>query len=278
MTKVSNYGTRHPVVARLGVQTYELLKWADLSEEKKDQVYLIYDGLKNRLLKCHEAYARLHKAFTDTMEEEIFNDDGTLKRYPHLIGLREEIDTILYESKNYFRDLLGVFVVFFEVEFDEASYFYDARASGASRIVKWATERFGEADPFTTMLVSEGNWIEELIRKRNAVEHPGGHSGTLHIHNFEKTAGNQFMPPTWHRNDMPRTDIFSDVEVVLDNLLTLAEDILVNCIVKKSKHQIIRFVEIPADQRKMACPMRITVALRENIASQRAGMQSTSSS
>jgi hypothetical protein len=274
LTKVSNYGTSHPVVARLAAQTYELLKWADLSKEEKDQVYLKYDGLKNRLLKCHEAYGRLQKALAESMEEDIFNEDGTLKRYPHLIGLREEIETILYEAKNYLRDLLDLFEIFFEADFDEASYFYDARASGASRIVKWATERFGEADPFTTMLVNEGNWIEELIRKRNAVEHPGGHSGTLHIHNFERIAGNQFVSPTWHRNEMPKTDIFVDLEVYLENLLTLAEDILVGCIVKRSKHRIIGFVEIPEDQRRVNCPMRITVALNKNIASGRDRRQS----
>jgi hypothetical protein len=131
--------------------------------------------------------------------------------------------------------------------------------------VKWATETFGETDPFTTMLAGEQDWIEELIRKRNAVEHPRGHSGTLYIRNFERITENKFVAPTWHRDAMSRTDLFADIEVIMGNLLTLAEDILINCIVKRTKYNIIQFVEIPEDQRNSNCPIRITASLKEGV-------------
>ena len=253
------------MVARLTVQTHRLLEWADISKEEKTNVYATYDGLKKRLLKCHEAQERLCKAWNETVDAEHFNPDGTLKSLPHVIGLDGEVETILYETKNYLRDLLGIFGIFFGVGFDEASYFYDARGNGSSKVVKWAVDSFGETDPFTMTLVSEHEWIEELIRKRNAAEHPGGHSGTLQFHNFEKTADNQFVAPAWHRDDLPRTEIFLDVKVTLDNLLTLAEDMLVCCITKRTRFKIIKFVGIPEDKRDTNCPTRITVALKAGI-------------
>jgi hypothetical protein len=128
-TKISNHGTTHPVVARLAAQTHELLQWADLSKEKKNELYAIYDGAKDRLLKCHEAYERLRRALAENMEAEIFGADGALKRRPHLIGLQGEVETILYQAKNYLRDLLEVLGIFFGTDFDEASFFFDTRGS-----------------------------------------------------------------------------------------------------------------------------------------------------
>jgi len=264
-TKISNYGTTHPVVARLLIQTAELAQWAGLSKDEKDSVFKVYQGLNNRLIKVHEAYQRLSTALDETMAISHVNDDGSLKSLPHLIGLDAEVETILYEIKNYLRDLLGVIRIFFRVEFENGSDFFSTKGNGISKIAKWATDAFGEEDPFTTMLISEHVWIEELIRKRNALEHPGGHSGTLHIHNFEKGENNKIVIPAWHRDEMPLTGIFPDLDVAMDNMLTLAEDVLVSCIVHNGKNKIIQFIEIPEDERNPECPIRIRVTLKDGI-------------
>ena len=66
--RVSNYGTSHPVFARLRVQSDELLQWANLPKDKQDDVLGIHIGLTNRLLKCHEGYARLIAAGSATLK------------------------------------------------------------------------------------------------------------------------------------------------------------------------------------------------------------------
>lgn len=265
MKKVSNYGSSHPVVARLILQTHDLLQWADLSKEERDLVIVLYDDLKNRLLKCHEAFDRLVKALNITIEECEFQEDGSSKYEPHVIGLEGEVETILYESKNYLRNLLGILRIYFDYECDEASYFYDAKGKGASTLVKWASEKFGEDDPFTRMLVTEHEWIEDLIRSRNAIEHPGGHSGTLYIHNFTKLEGGRYLAPTWNRDDGEPKGLYQDIEVILDNLLTLAEDLLVSCNVHRAIHKIIQYIQIPEDERNPESPKRLTVQLMEGI-------------
>lgn len=263
MRKVSNYGSSHPVVARLLLQTHDLLQWADLSREDKDSIMAIYDGLKQRLIKCHESRDRLVSSLKTTIGECEFKEDGSSRYEPHVIGLKEEVETILYEAKNYLRDLLGILHVYFGYKCDEASYLYDAKGKGRSPLVRWSSEKFGEDDPFTEMLATEHEWVEEVIRKRNAVEHPGGHSGTLYIHNFVQREDGKYVMPTWHRDDGEPKGIYPDIDTILDNLLTLAEDFLVSCNVHKTKHKVIQYVSIPADQRDPQCPKRIMVQLKE---------------
>ena len=259
--KISNYGTKHPVIARLKVQTHELLQWADLPKDKLGEVATIYFDMADRLIKCHEAFERLSAALHAAMGEISPTSDSRVLNGPHVIGLKAESETFLYESKNLLRDLVGVVGVFFGVTLDEASAFCNIKGKGDGKLVKWATARFGAADPFTTMLISEQRWIEELIRKRNAAEHPGKRSGTLHIENFQPLSNGQFLAPSWHRDRNPSTGIFDDLEAYLSNLLTLAEDMLVSCIHHKTRHKILQFVEIPEQDRMLECPMRITVTL-----------------
>ncbi len=259
--RVSNYGTSHPVVARLRVQSHELLQWADLPRDKREAVFTIYDGLKNRLLKCDECYDRLKAALKETREPGHVGFTGPHIQ-PYLIGLENEAETFLYESKNYFRDLLGVINVFFGTDFHEARIFYTSSVKGDVKLSKWAGRRFGPADSFTGMLRNEQDWIRELIRKRNAVEYPGEKSGTLRIENFQLAPDGLVVPPSWNRDSLPPTDLLVDIEAAMDNMLTLAEDVLVACITKTAKFPIIEFAAIPEKNRNPNCPIRIRVQLK----------------
>src|SRR3984893_4474676 len=78
------------------------------------------------------------------------------------------------------------------------------------------------------MLSREEYWISDIIKLRNAVEHPGGHSGTLVIENFKMTPVG-LTPPTWTRvgnEPRPSTFVFHDLDAFQHNMLTFAEDIL----------------------------------------------------
>jgi hypothetical protein len=260
LTKISNYGTTHPVVARLKVQTGELIQWADLTKEREESIVAIYFDMADRLLKCHEVHERLLAAREKSIAEFKPTSDSRVKTAPHVIGLKGEAETFLYESKNFLRDLLGAVRVFFGTNFDEASAFYSPKG-GNGKLAEWATAKFGQNDPFTTMLISEQTWTGELIRMRNAAEHPGGKSGTLHIDNFQTLPDGRYATPSWHRDKNAPTDIFTDLGTFLANMLTLAEDILVSCIVHNSKHKFIQFYEIPEKDRRPECPVRISVTL-----------------
>ena len=111
------------------------------------------------------------------------------------------------------------------------------------------------------MVVTEEKWAGELIYKRNAVEHPGGRAGTLYVENIALSPDGRFILPRWHRDENEPFGLFPDLETYLDNMLTLAEDLLVSCIHHNMRHEIIQFVEIPIVERNPECPVRLTVQI-----------------
>ncbi len=259
--RTSHHGTRHPAYARLKVQTSELLHWADLPKDARQEVMTVYFGLTERWLRCHEIVERLTGQLRTAITEFRPDGDPRVITVPHIGGLRGEVENFLYEAKNYLRDLLNIVNIFFNEKFDEASAFYSTKEHGKSGLVRWATGKFSATDPFTTMLISEQEWTRELIRKRNAVEHPRGKSGTLHIDNFTVTPTRDLVLPHWKRDQNEPTGLFNDLTMYLDNMLTVGEDMLASCIHHQLQHEVIQFVEIPVEDRNVECPVRITVQL-----------------
>lgn len=142
----------------------------------------IHLELTKRLLKIDDQVGRL--IATMQAKDRELTEARSAGRHGHLpqfLGLEGEVETFLYDTKNYLRTVLGIINVFFDTAFNEASAWWDPKHDGAGELVKWATARFGANHPFTMMLVSEQPWVGDIIQRRNAVEHPGGRSGTLHI-------------------------------------------------------------------------------------------------
>ncbi len=268
ITKISNHGVSHPFVARLSVQTSELIKWADLSKEDQQAVTELYMAtLQPRLLKCFDILCRLRnaaeKSAASAVNEQKQND-GRIMAMPYVVGLQGEVESFLYETKNYLRDLLNVFRIFFGFNRIAASQFYDVKGKGESQIGAWSRKKFGEGDDLTNLLKSEQAWVEQLARMRDAVEHPGGWSGSLTIHNV-RLHHQGFIPPSWSRTGCPASDIFMDMETTMDNLLTIAEDLLVACIQKRSKFPAIAFYEIAENDRDPDMPQRLRVGLEPGL-------------
>lgn len=267
--KISNYGTSHPVVARLMCQTMELLKWTTLDQKSRDDAATIYVGLKDRLLKCLEVLGRLQESFNDALKvarEQQEVNAGKVNALPFLIGLEGETDTFLYETKNFLRDSVRVLNVFYGTNFSDASEWFDSKGKTAGKISEWMKKTFGENDYFVKMMFEDAFWIEELIRKRNAVEHPGGHNGTLHRKNFAVGKDGKLIPPIWYRDTNEPTQILSDIEVYCHNLLTFAEELItVGCIVRNFNSPLVTLVEIPETDRRKECPERFRVTLKQGL-------------
>lgn len=262
--KISNYGVSHPVVARLSVQTSELIKFSDLSKEDQQQVGALYmSTLQPRLLKCHDILKRLRQALRESVasvEEEQKQSQGRIMALPYVIGLEGEVESFLYETKNYLRDLLNLFRILFGFKEIKASQFCDVKGKGESQITVWSKKKFAEDDDLTKLLRSEQVWVEQCVRMRDAVEHPGGFSGTLTIHNV-RPHPQGLIPPSWSRSGGAESDIFTDMETLMDNLLTIAEDLLVACIKKRLSFPNIEFYAIPADERNVEIPQRLRIGL-----------------
>lgn len=266
--KISNAGTNNPIVARLGVQTTEVIGLAHLPEDKKERIVSLYViTLTQRLLKCEEALELIRKKLNDDRERVRANlaaDPGSFE-IPFVVGLTGHVEDFLYATKNYLRDLLGIFQIAYGCTLEDAGVFVPDK-KGTIGIAKWASDAFGANDQLVTLLKSEQAWTTELVRKRNAIEHPGGFSGTLSIHNIRvHQSQTGLVPPSWHRTSLPETDIVNDMTAGVHNLLTLAEDFLADVVMRSTPFKEIAIYEIPKEKRNPQCPVRLNVSLKPDL-------------
>lgn len=148
----------------------------------------------------------------------------------------------------------------FGTNFNEARY---------DLAIKWASEKFGAEDALTIFLKTDHDlWIHKIIRMRNAIEHPGGHSGLLKIQNFEVKSDNAqatITEPSWNLNDEIPTLIRCDIHVFVNNILEFAEDVVISALEKVGKPSMLAVQEIPKDQRHQEAPVRFKIGLVQEL-------------
>lgn len=100
---------------------------------------------------------------------------------------------------------------------------------------------------------------------RNAVEHPGGYSGTLHIKNFTSNEHSNSIlvtEPLWYLNENDSSPIAHDLDVIVSNLLSFCEESLILCLEKIRTSFPVVVEEIPEDKRDPSCPKRYKINMK----------------
>jgi hypothetical protein len=185
--QLSDDGTENPIIARLSVQTTELLKFYNLSVNQKEEIFELFSyNIQPKLLACFRITERLRKEVREHQKriDEVgleFQAQGKVYTIPSILDLQLHAETFLYNGKSSLRDLTNIFKILFSKDFKQEARF--------DKVLTWSNEKFGADDSLTKMLKDdEGSWIKKIVSMRNAVEHPGGHSGILHIENFSSIA------------------------------------------------------------------------------------------
>lgn len=262
LVKISDQGTANPIVARLSVQTSELIKFCSRGEEfHKSVLSLFHDHVQKQVLECDQIAQEISQEVLD-IDAGLGKDglktqaNGRVIEVPHIIRLNPRVEQFLYCAKSALRDLARIFDLFFGKSFDGARY---------DKIIEWANKEFGEDSELVRLLRQDHElWIKRLVGMRNAVEHPGGYSGHLHIQNITLVPPEHprypiLEPPHWNLNDEPKEPVVENLLTTVSNILEFCEDILVICITMSGLPKIVGFAEIPEDERDPACPIRIKV-------------------
>ena len=182
------------------------------------------------------------------------------RHIPHVIGLEQEAETFLYEAKNFLRDAAGIVNEAFGTTFNEASQFTRARKASQSKITEWAESNFGPDDRITQFFRLHEGWIGEVVRMRNAVEHPEGWSGMLHIVNYEPMPDGTIRRPVWHVNDEPTSRLVEEMDGLCEQFLVFADE-LIALIVDRNLHPVFQLYEIPQEKRDPKVPKSFVVSL-----------------
>ena len=94
------------------------------------------------------------------------------------------------------------------------------------------------------------------MRKRNAVEHPGGYSGKLIVTNFE-VGTNGIVFPTWTRDIVNKhEEMLDDISKTFMTLLIFSEEIIARCI-EKNLAVALHIRAIPDEEQDETIPIRL---------------------
>lgn len=264
VSKLLDHGTSHPVVARLHFQVGELLKNTTLGESRRQAIFSASFHASMRLIRCWEIQEELAKDCDKLEAEYQPPQNSQVATIPSVVGLRYVAETFLYEAKNFIRDLTAVINAAYGAGFDQASDF--CKAKGGSKIHRWAVGHFGPEDRLTRFLEAHEAWLCEVVRMRNAVEHPNGRSGVLHVTNYEMVPDVGILRPTWHREGNQRTFIVADMAIICGEMLNFAEELTIHIMEKHLHENIIQIYEILESQRDPRCPRRFDIGLTEEMA------------
>lgn len=270
--QITEHGTRNPIVARLGLQTMDILKHTSVAQEERDAVGAIYlDTLQPKLLRCWEIKEHFRAAFDEKLAEYAPPQGPKHPIHvPQIPRLEQECHNFLYEGKNFVRGVLQVYNELYGTAFEEASELSRSK-SGRPTLVQHATDAFGANDPRTAFIRDSSDKLIDVVWMRNAVEHDGGYSGSLIIENFELSASHCLRQPSWRREkngliEFGPSSIKADFERGVHNMLIFAEDMLASWADGNLVHpHMLSLQEIPEEARDPVCPVRYTVSVRPDV-------------
>ena len=280
VTKTSDHGTSNPIVARLSVQSRQLMEHFSISEEKKKRVWgILHDKVQQQLLSCYDIWSQIlsrEKEIVAKIEENGIQTQshGRVATIDQIENLKHLAGSFLYSAKSALRDIKFMICEFYETDADiskvaNKSYQY---------LKQWTKNRFGEEDEFAKLVSEDFDlWIDEVYSKRNAIEHPGGHSGHLEISNFTAAQNPESKEwkgvfPQWQRNQNQPSSITRDMQITIENILNFSEDVLVHCLRKAGSMVPVVIYEIQKENRDSDCPIRLRVTSdQEKLKSQQNG-------
>src|ERR1700683_1637512 len=107
------HGVTNPIVARLTLQTLQLLEKCNLSKEMREQITVSYvKSLVKQLLRCWEIEQRLRADFEKAVASYKPLPGASVVELPQIPRLEEDCRNYLSEARNFLRELIPVFNLF----------------------------------------------------------------------------------------------------------------------------------------------------------------------
>ena len=199
--KILDHGTTNPIVARLLLQTTDIMQSCNTTRDVQDEILgLCMKSLAPGLLRCWDIRERYEAEFQ--WQIEAYKNQlphAQMIQAPWITTLDQDCRNFLYEAKNFLRDLMQLFNLLYGTKFEDASDYLPPKGKKPKTFVlSFAEQTFGPTDPRTIFLKKLAPDVDRIITYRNSVEHPKGRLGPLEIRNFELKDG-KLIEPCWWR-------------------------------------------------------------------------------
>jgi hypothetical protein len=261
--KTLQHGAANPIVARLTLQILDILEKTTLSKEKRDEIAgLFLNSLVQKLLRCWEIKQRLGADWEKSVAN--FKPPGPSAaaiEVPQIARLREDCEEFLYFAKNFLRDLVTVYSSLHGPKYKDASEWTPV-GKRTDSVMTHAQSKWGANHANAKYFAQLPASLSPFVEMRNAVEHPGGHAGTLITEDIMLNNGRELVPPHWRREKdgviaYGPLPILDDMGVGVHNLLLLAEDTVVMWAIDQlNPPGAMEIAAVPEAKRDPKCPIK----------------------
>ena len=171
ISPVSNFGSEHPIVARVFIQSVEMLRIGKFKTvDDSAPVIRHLHSCKETLLRCHSIATEIVTNI-DTLVYEINSsgldrgdDERTINPFPVVENLERDCSEFLVQANRAIKQISSIPHLLLEL--DRPDNNFDCLARHLSSLL-------GESTPFATYVRENCSRIRYLVELRNFDEHPG---------------------------------------------------------------------------------------------------------
>ena len=267
-------GAANSFVARMILQFRDMIGLAVSQTARENEVVKYVWEANKLLLGCEKAYFHIYKHTMELMPKcdeivESHKKKLAIPAMPKIPDLETHVTDFLINGKKFLVFAYKLLHLFYGMPLKERqeAHFDNHR--------KWIKEQLGEEHPIHKTLEADEPWIRLIAECSNAVRHEEN-GLKLEIANFSLHPGNKIASAGW-RYDLTKkklgrqdeyTDLISDLDVRIYNMLTFFEEVLVLCLqdeLKKCNNQLEIF-RIPKEKINPECPILYEVHRRSSAA------------
>ncbi|MGA2526513.1 MAG: hypothetical protein ABSF79_07850 [Smithellaceae bacterium] len=269
--KIYSIGCANSWVARSIIQTKQILDSIILIPNINKQSILDHTwSCTEMLLHCESAYYSIYKETLDLMpkSDAIIEGDkkgAAISTLPQVEDLNGKVAVFLGNAKRFLKKTHELLCIFYNAP-NNSSNFQAYR--------DWLTKNKPDKKEIIELLEKDKDWIKQLSFMRNA--HDINHAEAnfnLEIVNFKLYPGNKFSSPGWRFDFSGRqgskqanfSDIVTNMDIHISNLLTFFEELLVLCIIGNSdKNYNFEIYRKQLNDINPKCPSVYSVAINKN--------------
>jgi hypothetical protein len=259
--KIYSIGCKNSYVARSIIQSKQVLDSIILNKNVKKQNILDHAWCCSEMLfNCEAAHYKIYNDVMKLMPEcdtiiEKGKKETVIPTLPQVEDLEGKVAIFLGNAKR-----------FLEKTHEFLSIFYMTPNTGSNfkAYREWVEKNMPEKRDLIKMLEDDKDWIKQIASLRNA--HEINHAEPqfdVKIVNFKLYPENKFANPGWRYDFSGKqgpvqaefSDIVTDMNVYLSNLLTFFEELLIFCIMDNSdkNYNFKIYKQLPENIRE-SCP------------------------
>ena len=269
---IYNIGAKNSFVARTIIQSNEILNSLILRQGLDKQKILDHIWICSKLLfNCQESYYKIFQQTTKLRHEcnsliIEYRKKSFIPQLPQVENLEQHVVSFLGYAKRFLEATHKLFCIFF----DSPNF-----TSNFKAYRDWIAKNESKCEELIRVLDQDKVWIKLIAWYRNALD--ANHSKPnfkVTIENFKLHKGNKFSNPSWRYDFREKTkgslqegasDIITDMDIHLTNMLTFFEKIFLLCVKDNWDNRFkFKLFKHPEDKINKKCPSLYFVSLKLN--------------